>query len=335
MSAAPPKARIALVAFSSLGDGLIYLMMAENLRLNGFAVTYFGNIGYQLRAWLPQFEIRPYPAQDEMDAALAAFDLVIMSPPQFMRDRMDPATTEAMRRKWLLICQKAPADWRFDLSQAKRASLPAETFASLEGLLDCGGSMRDRDYTTESVVDITLEYMRKRMGLTRLARTVELTPPAGLQLRRHRRRIVVSPDSAWPQKKDWSPPAFLKLCRRLQALGDAPAIVAAPLHHERWRKMPGNTFETPVFHDIGELAAYIYESGTVIANDSGNGHLASFLGVPVVTIYRKKNPKFHWRPDWAPAKVVCPRLTLPAFRGRIWRPFVSVGDIIAARRALP
>ncbi|MDQ5942536.1 MAG: hypothetical protein QG572_1352 [Pseudomonadota bacterium] len=55
MSAPTPKARIALVAFSSLGDGLIYLMMAENLRLNGFSVTYFGNIGHQLRAWLPQF----------------------------------------------------------------------------------------------------------------------------------------------------------------------------------------------------------------------------------------------------------------------------------------
>ena len=50
MNAPAGKPRIALVAFSSLGDGLIYLMMAENLRLNGFAVTYFGNIGYQLRA---------------------------------------------------------------------------------------------------------------------------------------------------------------------------------------------------------------------------------------------------------------------------------------------
>jgi heptosyltransferase-3 len=334
MSAPAARARIALVAFSSLGDGLIYLMMAENLRLNGFAVTYFGNIGYQLRAWLPQFEIRPYPAVDEMDAALADFDLVVMSPPQFLRDRMDPATTDAMRRKWLLICQKTPDDWRFDLTETKRAALAPDTFAALRGLLDCGGSIRDRDYTTESVVDITLEYMQKRMGLAQLTRTVALTPPAGLQLRRHARRIVVSPDSAWPQKKDWPPRAFLKLCRELQAQGDAPKIVVAPANHERWRKMPGNRFETPVFHDIGELAAYLYESGAVIANDSGNGHLASFLGVPVVTIYRKKNPKFHWRPDWAPARVVCPRLTLPGFRGEIWKPFVGVGDVLAARRAL-
>jgi len=335
MSAPLPKARIALVAFNSLGDGLIYLMMAENLRLNGFAVTYFGNIGYQLRNWLPQFEIRPYPTEEEMDLALTGFDLVIMSPPQFLRDRMDPATTEAMRRKWLLICQKAPTDWHFDLTETKRAMLPAETFTGLAGLLGCGGSIRDRKYTTESVVDITLEYMRKRMGLTQLTRSVTLTPPPELQQRRHPRRVVVSPDSAWPQKKDWPPRAFLKLCRELQAQGDDPKIVVAPANHERWRKMPGNTFETPVFHDIGALAAYIYESGAVIANDSGNGHLSSFLGVPAVTIYRKRNPKFHWRPDWAPATVVCPRMTLPGFRGEIWKPFVGVRDVIAARRTLP
>ena len=335
MNAPRPKARIALMAFSSLGDGLIYLMMAENLRLNGFAVTYFGNIGYQMRAWMPQFEMRPYPAVEEFDAALAGFDLVLMSPPQFLRDRMDQVMTDTMRRKWLLICQKTPNDWRFDLTDIKRTMLPPEIFAALRGLLDCGGSIRDRAYTTESVVDITIEYMQKRMGIKQLTRNVALTPPAGLRLQRHRRRIIVSPDSAWPKKKDWPPHAFLKLCRALRNQGDDPKIVVAPQSHDRWQKLSGDRFETPVFHDIGELAAYIYESGAVIANDSGNGHLASFLGVPVVTIYRKRNPNFHWRPDWAPARVVCPRFTLPGFNGEIWKPFVTVGDVMAARKALP
>jgi heptosyltransferase-3 len=321
MNAPRPKARIALMAFSSLGDGLIYLMMAENLRLNGFAVTYFGNIGYQMRAWMPQFEMRPYPAVEEFDAALAGFDLVLMSPPQFLRDRMDAATTDAMRRKWLLICQKTPDDWRFDLTESKRTTLAPDVF--------------DRAYTTESVVDITLEYMQKRMGIEQLTRTVELTPPAELHFQRHRRRIIVSPDSAWPRKKDWPPHAFLKMCRELRNRGDDPKIVVAPQNHDRWQKLSGNRFETPVFHDIGKLAAYIYESGAVIANDSGNGHLASFLGVPVVTIYRKQNPNFHWRPDWAPARVVCPRFTLPGLNGDIWKPFVTVGDVMAARKALP
>lgn len=329
-----PQARIALVAFSSLGDGLIYLLMAENLRLNGFAVTYFGNIGYQLRAWLPQFEIRPYPAKDQMEAALADFDLVIMSPPQFMRDHMDQESTDEMRRKWLLICQQAPVDWRFDLSESKQATLPPTTFAALRGLLDCGGPIRQRKYATESVVDITLEYMRTRMGLIKLTRHVELTPPPALQLRRYPKRIIISPDSAWPEKKDWPPSAFIRLCRQLKAQGDDPKIVVAPAKHEFWKKIINQEFDTPVFPDIGDLAAYLYESGALIANDSGNGHLASFLGLPVVTIYRKKNRHFHWRPDWSPGQVVCPRLVLPGWRGSIWKPFVLVADVLSALKSL-
>jgi heptosyltransferase-3 len=326
----PNIPRIALVAFSSLGDSLIYLMMAENLQRNGYHVTVVGTIAYQLRQWLPQLEIRPYPAIDRYDEALVGFDLVIMSPPHALRDRMDAATLATMQRKWLLICQKAPTSWRFDLTEMLRKRCAPDIFSRLQNLADCGGPIRHRHYAGESIVDITLTYMRERMGLNSVARTVPLSPPAGLRHRHHIKRVIVSPDSAWPEKKDWSPRSFLKLCRTLRKKGFAPTIVVAPANHSRWQHMPGNNFDTPVFHDIAELAAYIYESGATIANDSGNGHLASFLGIPVVTIYRKRDPMFQWRPDWGPCTVVCPRLTLPWVRGHIWKPFLATKDIVAA-----
>lgn len=328
--ATPGRARIALVAFSSLGDGLLYLMMAENLRRNGYRVSHYGDIAHQIRHWMPQLDIQPYPPHDGFDAALAAYDLVIMSPPQFLRDRMDERTLDAMRRKWLLVCQRAPAGWRHDLTAALRAQRPPEIFAELRDLLDCGGPIRFRKFADASVVDITLAYLRERMHLKQLTRQVALTPPAGLAHRRHRRRVVVSPDSAWPEKKDWPARSFLRLCHALRARGYEPKIVVAPANHGRWTKLPGNVFDTPVFPGIDQLAAYIYESGALIANDSGNGHLASFLGVPVVTIYRKRNPAFHWRPDWGPGAVVCPRLTLPWLDGPIWKPFVGVSAVLAA-----
>lgn len=327
--------KVALVAFSSLGDGLIYLMMAENLRLNGYQVTYFGDIGYQLRHWLPQIEIRPYPALPQLDDELASFDLVIMSPPQFLRDRMDPATTDAMRRKWLLICQRAPAEWRFDLTERLREQQPPHIFSALSGLMDSGGSIRYRTYSDESIVDITLDYIKARMHLPQVTRHVVLRPPDGLKYRHYGQRVIISPESAWPEKKDWPPRAFFRLCRTLKAQGYDPKIVVAPSSHARWTNMPGNVYDTPVFHDITELASFVFESRAVIGNDSGNGHLASFLGVPVVTIYRKRNRRFHWRPDWGPGVVVCPRFTLPGLTGRIWKPFVKEADIVAALKRLP
>jgi hypothetical protein len=330
----PGKARIALVGFSSLGDGLIYLMMAENLRNNGYNVTSYGNIAYQMRHWLPQLEIRPYPDADRFDEAFSEYDLVIMSPPQFIRDHMDARRTDEMRRRWLLICQKCPPSWRYDHTERVRTGYSAEIFGELRGLLDSSGSICFRKFADESVVDITLEYLREKMHLRHVEKGVALTHPAGLQHRRNRRRIVVSPDSAWAEKKDWPPRSFLSLCHALRDRDYDPKIVVAPKNHARWATMPGNVFETPEFSDIDKLSAYLYESAAVIANDSGNGHLASFLEVPVVTIYRKRNPSFQWRPAWGPAKVVCPRLTLPWIRGAIWKPFIGKADIVSALEAL-
>ncbi len=324
------KAKIALVSFDSLGDGLIYLMMADNLQRNGFELTCYGNIAYQMRAWLPGLSIKPYPDADRIEAELAEYDLAIVCPPKFIRANMDEAVTARLREKWLLICQKTPESWCFDHTERIRCSVAPDKFRQLQGLLNGSGSIRFHGHTDESVVEITLRYLRERMHLENVSKKPPFVAPDGLLHRRHRKRIVVSPDSAGPEKKNWHPASFLKLCHRLKALGYIPEIVVAPVNHASWVKLAGKTFNVPRFDDIGELAAYFYESGVVVANDSGNGHLASFLGIPVVTIHRKQNPLFHWRPDWEPGIVVCPSLSLPWGKTSLWKYFVRPARVAAA-----
>lgn len=323
-------AKLGLVAFDSLGDGLLYLMIAENLRLNGYDVTSYGNIAYQMRHWLPDMKIKPYPDPQQFEAELEQYDLVIVSPPQFFRNRMDEQLTRKAREKWLLICQKCPPTWSFDHTERLSRTLDRETFAQIEGLANCSGSIRYRQFTDESAVEMTLQYMLEKMHLPHVRKNVPLSPPRDLVHRRCPRRIIISPDSAGPENKNWTSRSFIRLAHELQARGYSPEIVVAPKHHASWVDMKGNAFPTPCFQDIDHLSSHLYESGAVIANDSGNGHLASFLGVPVVTIYRKRNPLFHWRPDWGPGIVVCPRLTIPWVNGAIWKPFVPMSQVIAA-----
>ena len=323
------NAKLALVSFDSLGDGLIYLMIANNLQRNGFDVTCYGNVAHQMRHWLPSLKIRPYPHPEQMETELSTYDLALVSPPSFVRDQMDEATTARLREKWLLICQKTPQSWVFDHTERIRTTHPGK-FGQLQKLLNCSGSIRFKNFAQESVVEMTLQYMQEKMHLDALTKEPSITPPAGLQLRRHRQRIIVSPDSAGPEKKNWRPSSFLKLCHRLRQKDYSPEIVVAPKNHALWEKMSGNEFHTPRFDDIGELCAYFYESGALVANDSGNGHLASFLGIPVVTLYRKRNPLFHWRPDWKSGIVICPKLPIPLFSNSLWKYFISVPQIIAA-----
>lgn len=325
----PDKTLVALVSFDSLGDSLIYIWIAANLQFNGYRVTLYGDIPFQMVRWLPGMDIRPYPSLNKWDQELDSYDLAIVSPPSFLRNQMDQELTRKWREKWVLICQKAPEEWRFDHFSRVRNTIP-EKSESLRGLLNCGGSIRYKPFGSESVVDMTLDYMREKMQLTKLNRIPPISPPLGLEHRRYLQRIVISPDSAGPEKKNWRPGGFLKLATRLREAGYDPVIVVAPKHHDFWKNMPGNTFTTPKFDTVDTLSAFLYESALVVANDSGNGHLASFLNIPVVTIYRKNNPNFHWRPDWGPCRVVCPKISLTLKSGNLWKYFVSVPQVMFA-----
>ena len=326
-----PTAQIAIVSFESLGDSLIYTMMADNLRRNGYAITLFGNVPYQLKEWLPQLSIQAYPEAEKFYSTFDDYPLVLMSPSRKIRDSIGEIKLEDIRHRYVLLCQKAPKAWFYDHHSRLKQNLSAEVFQQVEHLLPAAGSINYRKFKKESVVDITLDYMREKMGLRTFSRNVELSPPKGLVFRKNKRRIIISPDSAWPEKKDWSPERFLKLCDVLAKANYEPIIVVGPNNHEIWRIKSNNRFPTLTFESIDKLAEFIYESGAVVANDSGNGHLASFLGLPVVTIYRKRNPYFHWRPDWSETKVVCPKIVLPGPKGSIWRPFIGVGRV---KRAL-
>lgn len=70
--------------------------------------------------------------------------------------------------------------------------------------------------------------MRNKMGLTRTQRQVPILPPAKHAFRRHPRRIVLSPDSANAEKKDWSPEGFLRLAHTLEQHGYTPYIRRRP-----------------------------------------------------------------------------------------------------------
>jgi hypothetical protein len=326
------RPRIGLVAYDSLGDGLMYLMVADNLRRNGFDVSYFGGAVSQLADWLPQFEVKPYPPVADMEAELDDFDLVICSPPSFIRHRYSEDQMRALAERYVLVClsRHVPEHWRFDHRKGIRDRLPPDVADRLQGPAGCSGTIRYRRRSGRNMVEMALSFMTERMGLEDVSKDVELRPPDGVAYRRHRDRVVIFPDSANPERKDWTPARYLDLATRLTDRGLKPKIVVSADNLETWRQMPGNDYETTDFPSISALAAYLYESGVVIANDSGGGHLASFLGVPTITIYRRMKPSYLWRPGWGPGTVIWPTVTLSILKLHVWRPFISTTKILKA-----
>ena len=97
----------------------------------------------------------------------------------------------------------------------------------------------------------------------------------------------------------------------------------------------------PHFKSLKEVAAFLYESGYLIGNDSGLGHLASNLNIPTLTISGNPKRVRLWRPDWALNHVVTIPFPLPNFKGirmrvreNFWQHFIPVARTLKAFRKL-
>ncbi len=135
--------------------------------------------------------------------------------------------------------------------------------------------------------------------------------PPGVSSRKFLRRVVIHPTSSRPGK-NWSKRKFLKLFSRLEKRGFEPDFIVGK---EERKEFP----EAPVFETLSDMAAFVAESGFMIGNDSGIGHLASALGLPTLTLCRNARTADFWRPDWAPGVVCLPSRWLPNIKGLRWR----------------
>jgi heptosyltransferase III len=159
--------------------------------------------------------------------------------------------------------------------------------------------------------------------------------PAGLQFRRHARRVVIHPEASTPDKR-WLPGRFLELARRLRANGFEVEFVVEARERTRWETLAGDLPPLRSFASTALLAEWLYESGWFIGNDSGVGHLASSLGLPTLTVFRRRGIAERWRPGFSPGDILLPAWWVPTagLKERWWRESISVARVMRAFDAL-
>ncbi|MCI5224687.1 MAG: hypothetical protein D3924_18965 [Candidatus Electrothrix sp. AR4] len=155
-----------------------------------------------------------------------------------------------------------------------------------------------------------------------------IRPPASLQHRRHQRRVCIHPTSA-ETNKNWLPKRFLALAARLLTKGFEPVFIMSAAERQAWQPVIGESFPLHTFADVDQCAAFLYESGYFIGNDSGGGHLASCLDIPVLSIHGRKGKSRIWRPGWGLVEVVTPKINVigGSLRQRLWKYFLSVSAV--------
>ena len=300
------KKRCAVFSCLGLGDGLIALVLSNNLHLNGFEVTTFHPSLNCLQKWFPHLPLRPFPAQEELGSVLKEFD------------------------RFFLIYEKS--EWMQAVLDYTQKNHPEKTTI----LNPIATPNRDYPYWEQGrfdgnrpFVENLYVFCKNVMKFMVVTKSNGIVSPDHVKPRRFEKRIILHPASS-RSGKNWKREKYFSLASKLQSQGFSLSFILTQEERKGWDL---ENYETPLFSKQSELAAYICESGYMIGNDSGIGHLASCMGLPTITICRNEQSAKFWRPAWAPGRIITPSRWVPNLKGlrlrdRYWKDWISVRKVL-------
>ena len=182
------------------------------------------------------------------------------------------------------------------------------------------------------MVDNVAKAVASVMQCTQISKNNGLVTPIHLTKMCHPKRILIHPTST-VHKRTWSRQKFLDVAESLTKGGYEVAFCVSPPERSDWIQFEKKGLLVPKFPSLADLAAYVYESGFLIGNESGTSHLASNLHIPTLIIASCRKQMALWRPGWFTGKVITPPRYIPNFkRSRLrenkWQTFISVKRVI-------
>lgn len=307
--------RAAVFSHNGLGDGINTLVLSHNLLLHGWRVdTYHNSLG-TMQNWFPHLPLLPYPAISDIPSLLDSYDFFFV---------VQNTTSEFVKA---LIREGKK---RFSERVKVLYLYPSKNIINEPYYADC----QIKPFIP--VAENLRLFCEKILGLSNCVLSNGVTPPKELVFRKHPRRIVIHPTSG-KEGRSWPKEKYVKLALHLQSC--RYELVFIPGGEKEKREWSDIEFNIPLFPTLDALAGYLYESGYLIGNDSGLGHLASNLGIRTLSFFRKKTASKMWRPSFSPGIVLFPSDWIPNISGfrlrdRHWKSWITVGKALRGAKTL-
>jgi len=297
-----PKA--AIFCHNGLGDGINTLVLSNNLHLNGYeVVTYHNRLG-SMQNWVPHLPIQPYPPIEDLQKVLRSHE-------------------------WFFVVWDDASDFTKQLIQEGKRRFPERM--KVLYLYPSPNIVKEPYYTdclTDPLTSVAhnMHIVCERvLHLPKSTKQAGLIIPAHLIYKKHPKRVVIHPTSG-RSTKNWPKEKFVKLALHLKEEGFQPVLIPGAEELAQWNNVG---LEVADFQTLDDLATYLYESGYLVGNDSGPGHLASALNIPTMTFFRRKALARMWAPSFTPGVILTPTSLIPNIRGlrlrdRYWQNFITV-----------
>ncbi len=301
------RQRAAIFCHNGLGDGVNCLVLSQNLFLNGWEVDTYQNTVGSMQNWFPHLPVQPYPNLTALPSILSSYDLYLV-----VQNDTDPFVKTLIREGKERFPERIKVVYLYPSPHIMKELYYEDCFTDPE----------------QSVADNLLIVCDKVLHLPIVVKDNGFRAPVSLIHQKYPKRIVVHPTSA-RVTRNWPKERFVKLALHLKKRGYELVFVPGTKEEAEWVDVKELGFGIGSFSNLDALASFIYESGYLIGNDSGLGHLASALNIPTLTFCRRKALAKMWAPSFCHGVAVTPSSWIPNIRGlrlrdRYWRKWISV-----------
>lgn len=325
--------KIALMPARGLGDSLLFLILANNLRRCGYEISFYSNNIYELQSWVPNISAFKFLNSKEQSISdlnheLSQYDLIIADTGSILRYKCNELPKELFCRivfinmenqiERNLIFQYSPDNF----STVKQQAVKDE----LSRIANAAGGCSIGALPGHPLVNKMAFFCREIVGMQESTCYSGMVAPDNLTYRKYSKRVTIHPTSSSP-RRNWPPDRYISLARQLKVLGWEPVMCVAPNEWDEWNEKLKGEVELPKFTDLKSLASFMYESGYMIGNDSGPGHLASCLKIPALIVWKKFNDR-RWQPGWFFTELVSSPFKIPFVHTYYWYYLVPVKKVI-------
>ncbi|MFA5250002.1 MAG: glycosyltransferase family 9 protein [Parachlamydiales bacterium] len=319
----------ALFCSHGLGDGLLFLTLANNLKQNGFAVTAYHDFLGEIQDCL-EVLVQKFPPEEELAGLISSLDLIVINGDSSPRSQKLAALAKTLKpaSSWVLHATTC---------KGKVAELPGDYY------LD----------SRRSLVDNLLVFSREVLGLKKVVRDNCLRLPkekllpealkeAAVKVKKNffKQPLAALHAVSKDAEKNWPLKKFLCLAQKLEQRGYAVAFLFSREERTKWAgPIEKAGFFVPALASLREMVFFLHQAAFFIGNDSGLGHLAAALKVPVLSIFSTRRKEKFWRPERQIGRSVVPFLLLPNCKGfrlqeKFWKFLLPVFKVLSSFRLL-
>jgi len=321
--------KVAILPSLGMGDALIEMVIANNLALNNYDVTFFSDFGYQLEHFISNYHVKPTPSAESLENQLRNQHIILADPSSAYIKSLSQADSDWLRENAIFYRVNSPLQRHEKCANIDSISSRLPTLKhdhnvkQAEFFIRFSKNMKRSLLVREPLIYDIAHFLKHNIGLKNasIANGVKI-PRRAID----KTKIIIHPTSSKPFK-NWDPKKFVETAKILKNNGYNPIFTVSPSEQKEWQNLCGDDFDVPNFKDIKELALFYSDAAWFIGNDSGNAHLASLIGIPTLQLFRRCRKKPTWRASWSENKIITANFPYCISKKK-WQQGLSVEKVI-------